>query len=488
MPFAFLKNGSKKFAVEAELLEETANHPLPTTGTIPSWLSGTLVRNGPVTVKIHNHTNDHWFDGLAMLHAFSFSDGKVSYTNKFLRTDAYRSVFDEGSLNYLGFAVDPCRSLFKRFLSYFIPNSTLPVQNANVNIARLADKCVALTETPLPVVFDPHTLETVGALKFSDKLPQTESWESAHPHHNEDQGKTVNFLLRFGRNSSYVIYTVEDNSNERKPFAEIPVDLPSYMHSFSVTENYVILTEYPFVVNPIDLLLSGKPFIKNYHWRPERGTRFTVIEKKTGKLMGQHLTRAFFSFHHANAFEENGLIHLDIVTYDDADIITGPMLYEGPHRPSFNNVPSQLERFTFSPEKGEINSEVIVPHPVEFPRINHAHDGRPYRYIYATAISDGVIDKNDMINSTGLYKIDTKSKKVLEWSEDGCLPGEPVFIPSTDGSDEDDGVVLAIVTDRKFNDSFLLILDGKTFKEAGRALVPHSIPEGLHAQFFTRIT
>jgi hypothetical protein len=45
-------------------------------------------------------------------------------------------------------------------------------------------------------------------------------------------------------------------------------------------------------------------------------------------------------------------------------------------------------------------------------------------------------------------------------------------------------VVVAVVIDRKFNNSFLLILDGKTFKEIGRARTPLVIPAGLHAQYF----
>jgi Retinal pigment epithelial membrane protein len=43
------------------------------------------------------------------------------------------------------------------------------------------------------------------------------------------------------------------------------------MHSFAISERYVILMEFPLVVNPLRLLVSGKPFIANYRWEPERG-------------------------------------------------------------------------------------------------------------------------------------------------------------------------------------------------------------------------
>ena len=55
---------------------------LEVSGTIPAWLNGTLVRNGPARYEVGDRTLNHWFDGLAMLHAFGFADGQVSYANR----------------------------------------------------------------------------------------------------------------------------------------------------------------------------------------------------------------------------------------------------------------------------------------------------------------------------------------------------------------------------------------------------------------------
>ena len=40
----------------------------------------------------------HWFDGLAMLHRFSFADRAVSYANRFLETRAYRAAKERGRI------------------------------------------------------------------------------------------------------------------------------------------------------------------------------------------------------------------------------------------------------------------------------------------------------------------------------------------------------------------------------------------------------
>ena len=58
-------------------------------GSIPDWLSGTLIRNGPALFEAGDRRVNHWFDGLAMLRRYAFDDGDLSYSNRFLRTEAY---------------------------------------------------------------------------------------------------------------------------------------------------------------------------------------------------------------------------------------------------------------------------------------------------------------------------------------------------------------------------------------------------------------
>jgi len=59
---------------------------LPIQGSIPQWLNGSLIRTGPGTLKVGQQSYYHWFDGLAMLRKFSFANGQVSFTNRFLES------------------------------------------------------------------------------------------------------------------------------------------------------------------------------------------------------------------------------------------------------------------------------------------------------------------------------------------------------------------------------------------------------------------
>lgn len=463
---------------------EESDVELEVKGLLPEWLKGHLLRNGPVLYSIGGKRVGHWFDGLGMLHAFSFSGGRVRYSNKFMRSEAYEKVFKERSFRYVGFACDPCHVIFKRLFTAFFGGSNFPIHNANVNVAKIAERFVGLTETPLPVEFDLQTLETVGVLDYEDKLPKANSFESAHPHIDPETGDIISYLVKFGMKSSYQIYRMGRKSLTRKVFAELAVSEPSYMHSFSLTPNYVIFAQYPLVVNPLDLLIKGKPFITNYRWEPQKGTQFLIVDRHSGLAVRRYQAESFFSFHHVNAYEQGDDIILDLVAYPDATIVDTVGSYGEPlARLKVNNALAQtkLTRFCFMLKTDQFSQSVVLEAPLEFPRINLNYDGKPYRFLYAADIRE----PQETEEGRQLLKIEVAEKKNLSWFEAGCCPGEPVFVARPGGVKEDDGVVLAIVYDQKKNSSFLLVLDAGSFKEVARAEVKHKIPLGLHGQYYS---
>lgn len=180
-----------------------------------------------------------------MLHKFSFQQGKVSYANKFLESKAYKYAKEKGEIGYSEFATDPCRSIFKRFAQMFSPR---PTDNANVNVSKIANEFVALTEIPLPIAFDPKTLKAAGVLKYDDTLKG--NLTTAHPHYDSQKKEGINYLTYFSAQSSYKVYRISYGSKTREVIGTIPAKEPGYMHSFGMTQNYVVLAEYPFVVNP----------------------------------------------------------------------------------------------------------------------------------------------------------------------------------------------------------------------------------------------
>lgn len=454
------------------LTDEVDVDALPVRGEFPAWLAGTLVRNGPAVFDTPRRSFRHWFDGQAMLHRFGFDAGTVSYANRMLDTPASRSVRERDRISFAEFATDPCASLFGRFFTRF---RRTPSTNANVNVARMGGRHVALTETLLPVEFDPATLETVGLLDYSDDLGGTTT--TAHPHADPATGDLVNFALAFGRRSEYRVYR-QRTGMRRELLAAVPAELPGYLHSFAITERHVVLMIFPLVVNPLSFVLRARPFIENYRWRPELGTRVVVLDSTSGAVRVDATTGPCFAFHHINAFEVGDELVIDLCTFPDASVIDA--LYLNRLRANGPVPVARPTRFTVAPATGEVRVRQLSVEPMELPRIAYAgHNGRSYRYAYGCG-SDDAGGANFLDQ---LVKLDVDSGEALVWRAAGCHPGEPVFVPAPDGAAEDAGVVLSVVLDAVGTTSFLVALDAATFTELARAEIPHAVPFGFHGQF-----
>lgn len=447
------------------LEQETQIDSLPVQGQLPPWLAGSLIRTGPAKWEVGERTMNHWFDGLAMLHRFSFADGEVSYANRFLETRAWRAARDEGRIAFSEFATDPCRSLFQRITTMFSPQLT---DNVNVNLVKLGERFIAMTETPIPVQFDEATLAAAG-VPYEPPGQLT----TAHPHIDRSTKGMLNYAAKLGPRSSYRFFLLRPDGDRPQVVASRGVREPAYMHSFGLAQRWLLLAEFPFVVNPLQLASSGRPYIENYRWKPEQGTRFHLFDRRTGEYSGPFETDARFGFHHVNAYEDGDQIVADICTYPDAGIVQD--LYLERLRRGKPTTPAHLERFRMSPTTGTVTVERLTEESLELTRINYERcNERPYRYVWGVGVGEGWIDR--------IVKADVQERSTATWQAEGCFPGEPVFVAAPGGHEEDDGVLLSVVLGPSGN-SFLLILDARSLDELARAEVPHHIPFGFHGMF-----
>jgi beta,beta-carotene 9',10'-dioxygenase len=442
---------------------------LPLRGTLPAWLGGSLLRTGPSKFEVGRQRMRHWFDGLAMLHRFTLADGRVSYGNRFLESRSYKAAREQGQIAYGEFATDPCRSLFKRVQTLFT-SSALP-DNANVNVVKLGERFIAMTETPLPVQFDGRTLQAAGVRPYRTPGQLT----TAHPHLDRATGAMLNYAAKLGPRSSYRFFEVGPSAREPRVLASLDVREPAYMHSFGLTERWLVLVEFPYVVNPLSLVLSGRPYIENYRWKPELGTRFTLVDRASGAVGGHFRSDPCFAFHHVNAYDDGDETVVDLCAYPDPTIIED--LYLDRLRAGKPISPATLTRFRLAPGAQSVRGERLAEEDIELPRINYGRcNERPYQYVWGNGGGDsGWIEQ--------IRKVDTRRGESLAWSEPGCYPGEPVFVARPGAEREDDGVLLSVVLDADVGASFLLVLDAADLSELGRALAPHHIPFSFHGQF-----
>lgn len=438
-------------------------------GELPTWLTGQLLRNGPGAWEFEGNAVNHWFDGMALVHSFEVEDGRVHYMNRFVESKAYKQFREEGTLRFSEFASDPCRTRFQRIQSIFRPQVT---DNPAINAYKFGEHYIAMSETPMAYEFDPATLETLGvAYKNPDMFA------TAHPHLDAEHGEMINLSAKFGPRSSQSFFRISPKSLKSKRIAKLMRREPTYQHSFGLTKRWIVFTEFPFRVNPLDILKTGRPFIENFAWHPEDGTKITLVDRETGEIGGEWHAEPGFCFHHVNGFEDGDDVVVDLCRFEDPTIVENLYLEDirsGEVRPEST---SYLHRYRLRPGAEHAEEYRVSEEPIELPRINYgAYNCKPYKYAYGIGLgADIPFDR--------LVKIDVETGESLVWHEDNCLAGEPVFVSHPDGGLEDDGVLLSLVLDGSAGRSMLLVLDAHDMTEIARAEISRPVPPGFHGNF-----
>lgn len=444
---------------------------LEISGEVPGWLNGSFIRNGPGLFYFGQQRLNHWFDGLAMLHKFDFSQGGVTYFSRFLECHASKEALSHDQLTYSEFATDPCWGIFGRVKAMF---SHGPTDSAKVNVEKVGERYFALGETTMQLEFDPETLETVSRYHF--RQPKFGTSSTAHPHLDRDGA--VNLITKYGPMNFYQVRRMDARASR---IASILTFSPSYMHSFGMSRKHYVIAESPFTVQSIKLIAANRPFIENFKWDASRGTRIWVISRETGKVVHKSELEPFFFFHFVNTFDTSNGIAFDIVTYPDASVIDA--YYLDAIADSGRKIPGgTLKRYALDfGNRSHVETETLSPRGMELPHMDTARYNMDpaYRYVYSPSLSSGESPFYDQ-----LVKVDITTGNDVSWKEEGCFPGEPVFVPAPESAAEDDGILISLVLDARNGRSFLLLLDASNFSEVARVFTPKPVMMGFHGNFF----
>jgi carotenoid cleavage dioxygenase len=148
--------------VYAPVNDEVDLVDLEITGTIPSELEGSFLRNGPNPV-FEPAGRYHLFDGDGMIHELAISGGRARYRNRWIRSRGLAAEQSAGRALYGGMAT-------ASFPGPDVVGDAGPVKNvANTHVVRHAGQVMALWEAGPPTVLD-HELRTVGTTDFGGQL------------------------------------------------------------------------------------------------------------------------------------------------------------------------------------------------------------------------------------------------------------------------------------------------------------------------------
>ena len=433
--------------IHTPMTEEKTLTELAVEGVIPPQLDGRYLRIGPNPIA-PDPAGYHWFTGDGMVHGVALQGGQALwYRNRWVRSQRVAKALGEAP------APGPRHGSF---------------ETVNTNVVEIAGRTFALVEAgSYPVEFG-RDLETQAFNPFDGTLAGS---FTAHPHLDPTTGEQ--HAIAYEATQPDVVRHVVI-SPEGRVVRELPIPVkhgPS-IHDCAITERFVAILDLPVTFN-MKALIGGHSF--PYRWNPEHQARVGLLPRQGGAqdIVWCEVDPCYV-FHIANAYDlADGRVVMDVVAYDTMFAES----YKGP------DAVGRFERWTLDPVARTTERQVIDASPQEFPRCDERRFGRPYRYAYVMASAP---QDAQFRSSSRLYKhdLETGARQVHAF-EEGCYPGEFVFVPASPDAGEDEGWLVGLVVDMRDETTDLVIVDAREFEAppTARIRIPHRVPPGFHGNW-----
>jgi carotenoid cleavage dioxygenase-like enzyme len=492
--------------------------PLAVSGTLPPYLNGTLLRNGPGAFE-HLHADGsstpvrHWFDGTSMLHGFAIDGraGTVSYRSRVTAQGVVRTAKAAPSAQKyrprVMFGVqDPCKSTLAKVFAMFLSSNVDPETgraplNVGVTLQKLPgfDGLMSRTDNAAMFSFDKETLEVSEFTNWNAvTVTETDDGEgdrklsgmmsAAHGVLDAARDEYFNFTFDFGRDVvTYNVFRL-DTSGRAQILAEVR-DRAAYVHSLAATEHYVVLIVYPLYINGLRVLFE-KSLVGGLSFDPSAQTRFHVVSRASKKVVAEYTAPASWAFHVVNAFEDSGgNVQIDLSLYSTGDVVKQLTVENLRTKASGFFDKARVARYTL-PSPGSVDGtggeqaagyRELSSTSLELPRINDAYNMKPYKFAYGVQI--GGDEDSALPPFSMLCKVDVEAGTTVSYTRPRTFFSEPIFVADPDGDDEDAGCVVAVAYDAGSEKSHLLVLDARSFEEVARAQCVGMVTAGFHGAF-----
>lgn len=441
-------------------------------GAIPDDIDGIYLRNteNPVHQPLGRH---HPFDGDGMIHQISFSGGKASYRNRFIRTRCFEQEQIAGEALWGGLMDPPGTSKRPGFGAHGGLKDT-----ASTDVIVHAGKAIAtFYQCGEGYVLDPETLDNEGVAPW---VPL--DGISAHPKVDDSTGELLFF--NYSTHPPYMHYGVVDAAGRLAHYTPIPLPGPRLPHDMIFSRNWSILNDLPVFWDQELLKNKGIHAVRMHRDIP---SRFALIPRygKADEIRWFEAEPTYV-LHWLNAYEEGDEVIVDGYFQEDPTPRPLPDAGEHGHLMSYldeHSFKSRLHRWRFNLATGKTVEERLDDRIVEFGMINQRFSGRKYRYAYST------VSKPGWFLFQGFVKHDLETGDSIEISlPDGQYASEAPFAPRLNAVDEDDGYLVSFIIDENRGRSECILIDCKKFEEGPvcRIALPHKMSSGTHSHWVDR--
>ncbi|KAL4737925.1 carotenoid oxygenase [Aspergillus similis] len=457
-------------------------HQLEVLGELPGDIDGVFYRVMPDPQLPPFIENDPWFNGDGNITAFRFKHGKVSFQQRYVRTEKFVREREAQ------------RALIGKYRNKFTDAVEFKVRStANTNIIYFNGQLLALKEDSPPYAMDPITLETKGLYDFDGQLPSLTF--TAHPKFDPETGEMVCFGYEaLGDGTPDVCYYNIAADGKFTEVVWLVAPTVAMIHDFAVTKNWVVFPMIPQVCD-IERLKQGG---EHWQWSPDTPLYLGVMPRHGAKPTDVKWFRYENSFpgHTANAYEdERGNLIIDLGLSDKNVFFWWPDALGNAPEPS--SILSQLVRFTVNPRSKDLDLDkprVLDGNNSEFYRIDDRFATQPYRHCFFDLMDPKLGTDFPLIAPKlgGGYPLYNSLAHFdnLTGKTEVYFPGpthmvqEPVFIPREGSDVEGDGYLLALVNNYETMSSELHLLDTADFTRAqAKILLPVRLRQGLHGSW-----
>ena len=446
-------------------------HDLVVVGELPAEIRGSWYQTVPDPQYPPKLGDDTFLSGDGMVRLFRFDDGRVDFSQRYVRTERWKNERAAG------------RSLYGRYRNPYTDDPSVRGKGrgaANTTPLWHGGRLLALKEDSLGWQVDPHTLETIGEWSYEGKLRSQTM--SAHTRPDMETGELYFFGYEAGGLATRdVSFCVADREGRllREEWFEAPYC--SLMHDFAVTKEHVIFPVFPTTAD-LDRLKAG-----GAHWiyEPDKDA-YIGIMPRDGHVSDMRWFRrpGGSAFHFMNAYTEGSRVHLD---FGLANVNPFPFIRaaSGIHVEP-RDIRSHYARWTFDLSKpGEHFEEYVLGPPGDMPRIaerDHMVDyDIGYYQRFDPQAGPPLIAGPVGAGFNTVSRIEVKSGRVRNLTMDKhSTVQEHVHIPSRQPGHE--GYLAFIVDLHDQNESELFVVEAEHLERGpvARIKVPLRLRVGVH--------